>query len=193
MTFTGTGGHRDRMRTALLEEIALSEDIVRKGVEVVPRFRITVPDGEYRILMPPDDMTIHKRGMRFMAKNPFLQNVLELLKSNPSEGAFMAWKQASVAFMAWKQASAFIIAGELKEPDAIAAFAVCSDGCTGIMRLIEREPLSFSEKQWLDENTIDSQLVALLPSADTSIDHETEEDLKRLFGEGGEYQAHKLN
>ena len=171
------------MSTALLEELALSEDIVRKGVDVMPRFRVTAPDGEYRILMPPDDMTIRKRGTRFMAKNPFLQNLLELLKANPSEGAFMAWKQAS----------AFIMAGELKEPDAIAAYAVCCDGCTGVMRLIEREPLSFREKQWLDESTIDSQLVALLSSGETSIDRETEEDLKRLFGEGGEYQAHKLN
>jgi len=55
------------MKIALLEELALSEEIVRNGAEVLPRFRVTTPDGEYRILMPPDDMTICKRGMRFMA------------------------------------------------------------------------------------------------------------------------------
>ena len=138
---------------------------MRKGVEVVPRFRVTTPDGEYRILMPlPDDMVIRERGMRLMS-----------------------------AFMAWKPARAFILASELKEPDAIVAFAACRDGHAAVMRLIRREPLSFGDDQWLEESQIGSEVVALLPSGSVSTDHETEADLKRLFGESGEYQAHKLN
>ena len=153
------------MRSTLLEELAISEDIVRKGVEVVPRFRVTTPDGDYRILMPlSDDMAKRERGMRLMG-----------------------------AFMAWKQASAFVLASELKEPDAIVAFAACRDGHAAVMRLIEREPLSFDDDQWLEESQIGSEVPALLRSGEASIDRETETDLKRLFGEGGEYQAHKLN
>ena len=153
------------MRTVLREELALSQTIVRRGVEVLPRFRVTTPDGEYRILMPlPDDMAKRERGMRLMS-----------------------------AFMAWKQASAFILASELKVPDAIVAFAACRDGHAAVMRLIRREPLSFGDDQWLEENQIGPEVVALLPSGSVSIDHETKADLKRLFGEGGEYLAHKLN
>ena len=49
------------MEAALLEELAPSQTIVRKGVEVVPRFRVTTPDGEYPILMPLlDDMAAHQ-------------------------------------------------------------------------------------------------------------------------------------
>ena len=110
----------------------------------MPRFRVTTPDGDYRILMPlPDDMAKRERGMRLIA-----------------------------AFMAWKQASAFILASELKEPDAIVAIAA-------VMRLIRREPLSFGDDQWLEESEIGSEVVALLPSGSVSIDHETEEERSR--------------
>ena len=78
-------------------------------------------------------------------------------------------------------------------PDAIVAFAACRDGHATVMRLIRREPLSFGDDQWLEENQIGSEVIALLPSGSVSIDRETEADLKRLFGVGGEYQAHKLN
>ena len=67
------------------------------------------------------------------------------------------------------------------------------DGHAAVMRLIRREPLSFGDDQWPEEDQIGSEVVALLLSGSVSIDRETEADLKRFFGEGGEYQAHKLN
>jgi hypothetical protein len=42
---------KDQLRRKLREEIELSEAIVAKGADVVPRFRVLTPDGEYQILV----------------------------------------------------------------------------------------------------------------------------------------------
>ena len=50
------------LRAAVLEELTISERIVRAGHEVVPRYRIIAPDGEHSIMVQlPDD--IESRAM----------------------------------------------------------------------------------------------------------------------------------
>lgn len=105
------------MRSTILEELALSERIVRDGHEVVPRFRVITPEGHWTILdQLPDDLA--ERARRF--------NLVS-------------------AFMAWKLATGFILSNELYGPDSITAAYIGRDDCALLLRKISRKPLSFSE------------------------------------------------
>jgi|GEM_PF-2251716 len=52
------------MRSAMLEELALSERIVRDGHEVVPRVRVIAPEGQCRPDMVPQSPAITPPSIR---------------------------------------------------------------------------------------------------------------------------------
>jgi hypothetical protein len=84
------------LKKVLLEEMGVSEAIVRDGHEVIPRFRIFTADGDFVVLLPlSDDATERHRRIRLVGR-----------------------------FMAWKMATGFVISGELHAPDAISSFFV---------------------------------------------------------------------
>lgn len=92
--------------------------------------------------------------------------------------------------MAWKMATGFVLSGELRDPDAITAFAVARDVRQGMMRLISRgPPISFGEITELDESDIEDGLMALLPRGETTMTAEMVAELECVFGEGGEIGA----
>jgi hypothetical protein len=69
------------MRALLLEELALSDKIVRGGTEVVPRFRTLGHEAEFTIFMPlPNDLDRRMQGLGYIRQ-------------------FMAWKGATGVIM----------------------------------------------------------------------------------------------
>jgi hypothetical protein len=69
------------MRALLLEELSLSEKIVRAGSEVVPRFRMLGHDAEFTIFLPlPNDLDRRVQGLGYIRQ-------------------FMAWKSATGVVM----------------------------------------------------------------------------------------------
>lgn len=153
------------MRSIMLEELALSERIVRDGYEIVPRFRILTPEGQWSVFVPlPDDMAERERRFRLVG-----------------------------AFMAWKLATSFILCNELHEPDAISAAFIGRDDRAVVLRKIIRKPLSFGEPIWLDGSSIGEEILQLLPPREVEIDKELAEELQRVFGAGGELEARRIN
>ena len=153
------------MRSTMLDELALSERIVRDGHEIVPRFRVITPEGEWIVFVPlPDDLAERQRRFRLVG-----------------------------AFMAWKMATAFVLCNELFEPDAISAAYVSRNERVLVLRKISRKPLSFGEPVWFDGSVIGDEVLQLLPPREVEIDAKTADDLQRVFGAGGELEAKRIN
>jgi hypothetical protein len=68
------------MKDRIIDELRLSFDIVLSREEVLPRFRVVCPDGEWTVFVPlPDDIGERQRRMQLI-----------------------------YGFMAWKLATAFV-------------------------------------------------------------------------------------
>ena len=108
------------MQASIFQEFAISQCIVRAGIEVVPRFNVFAPDGVHVafVQLPQDAEGRLKR--------------LEVMQS----------------FMIWKAASAFTLASELVEPDALMVVAVTGEGAAAAIQPIDREPLGFRPLSW---------------------------------------------
>ena len=123
------------LRASILEELAISERIVRDGHEVVPRYLVIAPDGEHTIMVQlPDDIGARHERMLVVR-----------------------------AFIIWKAATGFVQSTELIEPNAIASVAVSRDGVSGALRRITRKPLAFAVHEWFGREGVGDEIVSLLP------------------------------
>jgi hypothetical protein len=154
------------LKKVLLEEMGVSEAIVRDGHEVIPRFRIFTADGEFVVLMPLSGNAADRhRRIRLVGH-----------------------------FMAWKMATGFVISGELHAPDAISSFFIGRHEREGLFRLIERGPaISFSEIRALGEGEVEAALISLLPQRETALTSDDIAELERVFGDGGDMPAMRLS
>jgi hypothetical protein len=151
------------MKDKILEELQFSVGIVLGGEEVVPRFRVICPDGEWTVFVPlPDDIGERQRRMQLL-----------------------------YGFMAWKSAIAFVMSSELQVPDCVIAGAVGRDGVLAAARSILRKPLTVGPIEWLPESAVGEEVVALLPRGRVTLDRETEAELVRVFGVGGEFEVRR--
>lgn len=149
------------MREVVLEELRFSVAIVLSGEEVVPRFRVICPEGDWTVFVPlPHDVPERERRMKLL-----------------------------YGFMAWKSATAFVMSTELKVPDVVLAAAVTREGVACACRPIIRKPLGVGVITWLPESSVGNEVVALLPKGRVLLDTETEAALTRAFGTGGEFEA----
>lgn len=79
------------MRDIVLDELQFSCAVVLSREEVVPRFRVVTPDGEWTLFVPlPDDLDERVQRLRLVH-----------------------------GFMAWKSATAFVLSTELRELDCV--------------------------------------------------------------------------
>jgi len=125
------------MRDIVLSELRESCEMLRFGAdEIVPRFRIVEPTGPVTLLVPlPDDETERYRR-------------LGLIKT----------------YMAVKMATGFTLATETIEPNCLAVTGVSREhGLMGAFQHIDRNPLRFSEPEWLPTTHIDPGLKEMLP------------------------------
>jgi len=161
------------MRTLLSDEINRSIAIVRSGEEVIPRWRIITPNGDFKLMT------------RFTETVANRERITRLL----------------AGFMAWKLASGYVMAGEswlgpagARNDEALVAIGVTRSSALGAMRRIYRKPgLAFGELEWLEESAVDPSYRNLLPSAGSAIDAETMRDLETAFGAGGEFEIDTIN
>jgi len=151
------------LRKVLLNELQFSVGIVLSRQEVVPRFRVVCPAGDWTVFVPlPDDIGERQRRMQLL-----------------------------YGFMAWKSASAFVMSSELVEPDCVISAAVDRNDVMIACRPIVRTPLSVGPVQWLPKQSVGEEVVALLPRGRVMLDRETEAALVRAFGDGGEFEARR--
>ena len=149
----------------LAEEMALSERVVRSGHDVVPRFRVFTPEGHFLILIPlPDEPIERERRMRLVA-----------------------------AFMALKLARGFVLSSELRSFDALCSFWVSTDRKIGLLhRIIRRTPVEFGLDEWLNDADAGIDVLSLLPQRETELSDAMVRELKRVFGEGGDFEAIRM-
>ena len=151
------------MKDKIIDELRLSVAIVLSREEVVPRFRIICHDGEWTIFVPlPDDIGEQQRRMQLV-----------------------------YGFMVWKSAHAFVMSSELIEPDVVISAAVSYTAVWCACRPIVRKPLSVGPIEWLAEQSVGEEIIALLPRGKVTLDPETEAALMRAFGSGGEFEARR--
>lgn len=129
------------LKRRIEDAFLLSESIVRGGHEVVPRFEIETPDGDFQIMVPlPDD--IDARLLRF-----------DLIRQ----------------WMAYRMATRFLFVSELVEPDALSCIAVSRDDTFGLVRMIERDPVSIGPIEMIDGELVGDEIPAMLPRGVSSL------------------------
>jgi hypothetical protein len=151
------------VRDLLLDELRFSAGIVLSREEVVPRFRVMCPEGDWTVFVPlPDDIGERQRRMQLL-----------------------------YGFMAWKSATAFIMSTELVQPDCVLATGIGRSEVLIAARPILRKPLTLGPVEWLDRSAVGEEVVALLPRGKVTLDRDTEAALVRAFGDGGEFEARR--
>lgn len=151
------------MKNKVIEELRFSVAIVRSREEVVPRFRVVCPEGDWTVFVPlPDDIGERQRPMQLL-----------------------------YGFMAWKSAMAFVMSSELATPDAVISAGVNYTEVCCACRPIVRRPLGVGPIEWLPKQAVGDEVVALLPRGRVVLDPATEAALVRAFGDGGEFEARR--
>lgn len=151
------------MKDKLLHELRFSAGIVLSREEVVPRFRVFAPEGDWTVFVPlPDDIGERQRRMQLI-----------------------------YGFMAWKSATAFIMSTELIKPDCVLSAGIGRSDVLIAARPILRKPLTLGPVEWLPASAVGDEVVALLPRGWVTLDRETEVVLSRAFGEGGEFEVQR--
>lgn len=151
------------MRDLLLDELRFSAGIVLSREEVVPRFRVITPEGNWTVFVPlPDDIGERQRRMQLV-----------------------------YGFMAWKLATAFIMSTELMQPDCVLSAGIGRGEVLVAARPILRKPLTLGSVEWLPSSAVGEEVLALLPHGRVALDRETEAALARAFGQGGEFEAQR--
>jgi hypothetical protein len=149
------------MKDRIIDELRLSFDIVLSREEVLPRFRVVCPDGEWTVFVPlPDDIGERQRRMQLI-----------------------------YGFMAWKLATAFVMSSELVAPDCVMSAAVGRNDVLAAAWPILSKPLTVAPVEWLPKEAVGDEVVALLPRGRVVLDWETEAALVRAFGSGEEFEA----
>lgn len=151
------------MRNHLLDELRFSAGIVLSREEVVPRFRVITPEGDWTLFVPlPDDIGERQRRMQLV-----------------------------YGFMAWKSATAFIMSTELVHPDCVLSAGIGRGEVVVAARSILRKPLTLGPVEWLDPSVAGDEVVALLPRGKVALDRETAAVLMQTFGIGGAFEARR--
>jgi hypothetical protein len=146
----------------LLEELALSQRIVRDGEEVVPRFRMFTPEGQFVVLVPLD---------------PDQERRLRLLH------AFMTWKMAIGFILAAETRAPDAITVALVTRNECRGL---------LRRISRGNPISFGADEALEARDIGSDLLALLPARASTITVAQQQELSAVFGRHGEMPAHRV-
>lgn len=147
----------------MLDELRFSVGIVLAREEVVPRFRVMCPEGDWTVFVPlPDDIGERQRRMQIV-----------------------------YGFMAWKSATSFIMSTKLVRPDCVLSAGIGRTDVLVAARPILRKPLTLGPVEWLDPSAVGEEVIALLPRGKVALDRETEAALMQTFGIGGEFEARR--
>jgi hypothetical protein len=152
-------------RKLVLAELQRAQRLIaRVGVEIDPQFRIATPDGDYWIALTlPNDEAERFRRLALVTD-----------------------------FMALKCSPGFVLATEIREPDAVVAIGVTHAERIGVLSRIGREPLTFGQLEWLDETEVGEEVSDLLPCGLRDFSDARIAEIESLFGADGEFPAMKI-
>jgi hypothetical protein len=129
-----------------------------------PQFRIMTPDGDFLISMTlADDPDERARQLRYVSM-----------------------------FMAQKMALVFTVAVELRDPDSLYCAGASRDGKIAAISAIERDPIRFSDPDWLAPDGAADEIAALLPHGEVKLDAAGIAGLEAYFGARGKFPAVRL-
>jgi hypothetical protein len=158
------------LRTLVINDLNRAQRlIITHQAELDPQWRIASPNGDYYIA-------------------PTLQ-------SNAANRTVVL--DAIALFMAWKSATAFTLAAELHEPRSLTCTLVTPNLALAILTPINSTSLPvtadhFGTPEWLNSDSIDPALIALLPRAPRPLTPKAISGLERWFGVTGLYPAYHL-
>jgi hypothetical protein len=139
--------------------------IARVGDEIDPQFRIASLEGDYWIALTfTDDEAERARRLALVSD-----------------------------FMALKSSPGFVLATEIKVPDAVVAMGVTHTQRVGVLSRIDRKPLTFAEEEWLDEAEVAEEIFDLLPRGRRELSEAHMLEIERFFGPGGQFPAVKID
>lgn len=158
----GQAGVREGLRRLVLSDLARAQRLIaRVNDEIDPQFRIASPEGDIHIAMSLGEEEA-ERSRRF-----------GLLSD----------------FMALKTSPAFVMAAELKEPDAVFAAGFTLKESAVALSLIERDPLVFGPVEWLREADVGDDLPGLLPRGERVLSAARLRQIEEWFGPTGKFPA----
>jgi hypothetical protein len=144
------------LRDTIVTEVALSQRIIRKGIEVVPRFTIFAPDGTHTAMVE-------------LAVDPIARlEQLHVMRN----------------FMIYKAAHAFVLANELIEPNAISVIAVARSDVIGSLQRIHRDPVRFDPLEWFGRESVGNEVIDFLPPRELAVTHEDLSFMRQAFEKG---------
>ncbi|MGA7327057.1 MAG: hypothetical protein WBX25_21865 [Rhodomicrobium sp.] len=111
-----------------------------------------------------------------------------------AEGTYerMLQLQAISKFMAWKTALVFTMAAELTNPSSVYCFGATHNEQIAAISIIEREPIRFSDPEWLGVDQIGEEILGLLPQGEVILSEMDLAQLDAYFGLRGEFPAVRL-
>ncbi len=153
-----------RFKEAIIQEIEVSESIMKQGNEVTLRFRILSNNGDYTIHTPlTGDYTEH-------------MNMLCIVKY----------------FMLWKNANAFVMSSRLIKPNAISSAGLTKNISLAAYERITTRPLEFGMVQWLEDSAIDPIFDNILPQPTDRLGEVQKQECYRLFGAEGQFKVDRI-
>lgn len=153
------------MKEILLEELRFSAGLALSNVEVVPRFRILTPEGDFTVFVPlPDNIGERQRRMQLV-----------------------------YGFMAWKSATAFVLSSELVSPEAIISAGVGFGDVMAAARALTGKPRVMGPVEWLGGDSVGEEVKALLPRGRVNVDGAALVELERVFSQAGEFPVRRNN
>lgn len=138
--------------------------MVRVGDEIDPQFRIAAPGGDIHIAMTLGEAADRRERLALLSD-----------------------------FMAAVHSPGFVVAAELKEPDAVFAAGFMPGERLGMISLVERKPLRFGKAEWVTPEDLGPDLPALLPGGKRHLNEARLAELEDWFGPGGKFPAVRIH
>lgn len=150
------------LKDLVLSDLLRAQRLIERiNDDLDPQFRIASPEGDWWIgISVPADPFDRQQRFRLVSR-----------------------------FMIWKSSPAFTQAVELTEPDAVVCVGCSHSETIGLISLIERNPLRFSEPTQLSATQIGDDVPALLPRGAVSLTEADISELERWFGADGLFPA----
>lgn len=149
-------GDPDPLRAKAIAELERSCAIIKDGYEVVPRFVVECPEGDFVVFCPlqGDEAERVKR--------------MEIVKK----------------LLAGKMATAFVFSGEMKEPDVVSAVAVTKDRVFAHYKGMTRSPLRFVAEGTLNgRDEVGDEIPDMLPTGKSEVSAGEIAELERVVRE----------
>jgi hypothetical protein len=152
------------LRELVVVDLLRAQRLIRRTkAELDPQFRIVTPTGDYWIAMTLAEGDKRREQLRL------LSDLMALLTS-----------------------AGFIMASEVKEPDALCCVGLTHKEAVGAMCRIERKPLNFGQVEWMSAVELGEEIASLLPRGSRTLSAARISEAEAYFGPGGRFPFVKV-